>query len=149
VKKNIGSTKDQIPDGRDRPGDAGVLAGVWIKPEQRIEAEDGLAGFRAPGQECDHRDQHDHPAEIAEAPGGIGKLADLFPTDKARHHGIVEDDREFGGDRGQDHEDHRIDDRRSGRRKPEAAEAGDLDHREEADPRLAGTGLIGDRSEDG
>ncbi len=72
VKKNIGRMKIEVPDGGDRPGDRGRPRPVWIKPKQGLETENRFAGFEAVRKQGHHGDQHDHPAEIAEAPGGIG-----------------------------------------------------------------------------
>ena len=69
--------EDEIPRRRQRPGGARILAELRVEPEQRLDADDRLAGLRRGGQEGDDEDQHDHAAEIAEAPGDVGDLADL------------------------------------------------------------------------
>ncbi len=79
----------------EQDGSARVLAEFRIEAEQRVEPEKGLSGFRRTGHETDDQDQGDHAAEIAEPPGDVGNFAELVGRHQARHHGIVEDDREF------------------------------------------------------
>ena len=93
--------EDEIPDRRQRSGGASVLAELRVEPEDRIDADDRLAGLRRTGHEGDDEDQHDHAAEIAEPPGDVGDPADIRLGDQARHHRIVEDGRELRRDRGQ------------------------------------------------
>ena len=139
----------QIPEGRDRPGDPRVGAGCRVKPEQRVYPENCFAGFRASGKKRDNGDQDDHAAEITQSPGHVGDPADLFFANQPRHHQIVENNREFRRDRGEDDEDERVDQRRSRHRKPQERQRDDLDDGKESDPGLSRPGLVGNRSEHG
>ncbi|MEY9194978.1 hypothetical protein ABIA16_000094 [Sinorhizobium fredii] len=126
----------------------GVLALGRVEPEKRIEPERRLAGSRIPGEQRNDADQHDHAPEIAHSPGDVGDSTDVLLADQEGHHRIVEDDRKLGGDRCERQEERRVDQRRTRHREPEHGERGDLDGGKKADPRLAGSGRIGDGTED-
>ena len=108
VKKNIGRMKTRYQQRRQRPGDARILA--VSSGRGRTAASMPMIVLPVsgePARSSDDEDQHDHAAEIAKPPGDVGDLADLGLRHQARHHRIVEDDREFRRDRGEREEQHR------------------------------------------
>jgi hypothetical protein len=141
--------EDGVPEGGNRARGTGVLALDRIKPEQRIQADQCLSGFRRSRQKGDDEDQHDHAAEIAQAPGEIGHPSDLRLRDEAQQHRIVEHDGKLCCHRGKGERHHNGDDAGTRRGKPQAAQGQDLEDCEERDPGFAWSGLIGNRPENG
>ena len=98
-----------------------------VEAEERGEADQRAAGLRGAGEAGEGEHQEDDAAGIADAPGDIGDPADLFASDEARQHGVVEDDRELGGDLGKDDGGGRIKQRRAGRgEEPDQAQGRDF-----------------------
>src|SRR5690606_10744723 len=119
--------EDEVPERRKRSGDARILAFRRIEAEQRVDADQRLSGLRAAGKQEQNGKEGYQAAEIAEPPGDVGDLADLLLANQPGHHRIVQDDREFGGERGEDHQRADGDDRTARRGYPEPGERQNLD----------------------
>ena len=148
VKKNIGRMKMKYQTADSGPVARASSPSFGSSPKIGSTPMIVLPVSGDAGHEGDDEDQHDHAAEIAEPPGDVGDPADLGLGDQARHHRIVEDGREFRRDRGQREEATTTQNRlEPGAANHSMQQADDLDRREEADPRLARAGLVGDRAE--
>ena len=135
------------PQARHRPRDAAVLEQRLVEPEKRRVRNKPPGHIARQGEEHQHEDEDQQPAEIAQRQPQPGQKPDARMRRDRRQHGVVKHRREFIR--------HRDDDDRRGhsrnadapvirQREPQHHHRRHHQQRERADPRLAAAAEISD-----